>query len=198
MEENKEEQQEKQSSSQQVVKINKDKEMIVNIENFEQLYASTIFLTNEVKKAKEGLSVANFTSNFGDVREDFKRLNNKINTFVDRDLPDLVEGNQKEIKKLNLPTNEQIASLNFDIKKISNVAPALKKIRGIHIIISILMTAIVIIATMFFTKYDDEIINRYLTYNVKKEIKKENWIVPKDGYQIISKSSNRVIFEKIN
>lgn len=185
-------------NKEQVLSINKDKEMTVNIESVEELMSATIFLTEEMKKAKEGLSVANLTTDFTNVRQELKSHYDKLDTFFERDFPDLVEKNQKEIKKLNLPNDEQIASLNFDIKKISNVVPALKKIKGIHIFSSIVMTTIVIISTMFFTKYDDELINRYLTYNLKKEIKKENWIVPKDKYEIIRKSSNRVIFEKIN
>jgi hypothetical protein len=147
-----------------VVKMNAQKELVVNVENIESLLNAIEYSTNKIKDVDAIAS-----------GEALKESLQKI----------------EEIRK-NMPKQSILKSLSFEIEKLSNLDKSFSKLRGVHIAVTAALTAIITIAAMTWTEFDNKLVHNYILNGLKKE----NLVASKKFWKVQNSNKNRVVLIK--
>lgn len=163
------------------------KKLNVNLENIEDLVNIINYATNQLKEAKEG----NGTSHdYALVKKRIDLVIEIINNYNETYFPNFEKRVDRQLKKL--PNEETIKTLVFELDKLKGIDTIFQKFKTRSILLSIFITALTTTLILSYVKVDDKLLHKYLMY----QIKKNNYILPKAKYELSSKNSTKITFNK--
>ncbi|MCD6257970.1 MAG: hypothetical protein J7J31_00040 [Helicobacteraceae bacterium] len=168
-----------------VVKMNRDKELVIDIDSVEKLLLAINHSTKRLESADAIMNAEGLEKAVG-------RLNHNIKMLILDEFPKFKKEQAQQFEKM--PNEALLKNLSFEISKISSFDKAIGKIKGKHIAITAVLTAVITMVGMSYTKVDDMLIYEY----IKKDIYKKNWILDRGVYELQTNEKNRVVFTKLN
>lgn len=176
------------------LKLNSDKELTVDIKNIEDLLNSIKYATIQMEKAKEALIS-------DELDRDFSYIKSRLDDVLDKQihLREVVfENFEKDVKKsLNtsfstLPKEDTLKTLVFELNRFNKVDALLSKLNLKNTIISSIVTTVLVVGALAYTKYDDKIFANYIT----SQIKANNYVLAKSQFEITKNNQYSVEFRK--
>jgi len=179
------------SKNEDLIKLNSNKEMTVNVESIEDLLNSIKYATQKLNEAKEVAESKDLLHNISSVKGSMDLLIGRLDNLADNEVPKL----KKEVSEVGkkLPSDGMLKSLHYELEKIGGIDESFKKLRGWHIVLTSIITAIVITGSLSFAKYDDELI-RAIHLN---QVQKQNWVLSRTKYKLESNKNGIAKFKKI-
>lgn len=193
----------------ELVKLNTEKDIVVDIKSMEDLINTLNYVTKKMNESKELL----YKSNENDEKSNLFSLETKISRFSSEieALKTRVAGNRESFQRLDnnidvrltkneekllekLPKEETIKSLFFQVEKLGSIDKHFQKLKIRTIAISIVAT---IISTAGVLQYFD-LTKSVSSYLIKNKIKKENYLISKKKYLGKKLSDGSLKFTKIN
>lgn len=168
----------------QVVRLNRDKELVVDISSMESLLNAINYATSKLERADALTNAEGLEKAVG-------RLNDNIKMLVLDEIPKFKKEQSQQFEKL--PNEKVLKHLSYEIEKISGFEKAIGKIKGKHIAVTAVLTAVITMVGMSLSKYDDMFVYKF----VKQDISKTNWVLDRAIYKLENNSGSRVVFTKI-
>lgn len=175
-----------------VIKLNTEKELVVNVESIEDLLNSIKFASNKLIEAKEGLEMREIDKDYAAIKRSLELVLENSNNVRHLDLPNF----EKQLKKglEGLPKEDTLKALLFEVERFQGVDVLFKKMRTRNIIISSLIAMIVTISAIGYSGMDDKVLRIYH----HSQLQKTNFILPKTQYELVSNKNGIATFKKIN
>lgn len=175
-----------------VIKLNTEKELVVNVESIEDLLNSIKFASNKLKEAKEGLEMREIDKDYAAIKRSLDLVLENSNNVRHLDLPNFEKQLQRGLE--GLPKEDTIKALLFEVERFQGVDVLFKKMRTRNIIISSLIAMIVTISAIGYSGMDDKVLRIYH----HSQLQKTNFVLPKTQYELVSNKNGIATFKKIN
>ncbi len=171
-----------------LVKLNTNKEIVVNIDSLQDLISTITYVTNKLEEVKgdfQPIDNEKIMKSLKPIEDNIDRLKN--------DVHDTLENITKQLKLVEPAVSETlIKSFIFELERFKPVDVILNKLKTSQLVMTIITTAIV---TAGVIQYFD-LTSGTTAYFVKKNIERLNFIVPRkkftlvhirNGYKLINK-----------
>lgn len=180
------------SEESKIIKFNKEKEIVVDLKSMEDMLNAVNYTTAKLEKAKEGLEALELQKDFEPIKQNLELI--LINSTNMRDLifPNFEKALNKSLKEL--PSDDTIKSMLFEMEKFQGIDSLFNKLKIKYLIAASLISSIITVGVIGYSKIDDEFSKAYFM----KQIKEENWVVSKRMYEFKSNSNGIVVLKKIN
>lgn len=169
----------------QVVRLNKDKELIVDISSMESLLNAINYATSKLERADA-------LTNAEGLEKGVRHLNDNIKMLILDEFPKFQKQQAEHFSKL--PNEALLKNLSYEIEKISGFDKVIRKIKSWNIAVTAVLTAVITVAAMSYSKYDDRLIYEF----IKKDVSRSNWVLDRGVYELQTNDKNRVVFTKLN
>ena len=164
-------------------------DLTVSLKSIEDILNSINFVTKKMEEANEKINGGIDKSTNEYITNSLQLLKKNVNEIKDEVIP----VNLSIDKKFdNLPTENTIKALLFEVEKLGNIEKTVKKIKSSHIITTAIVTAVVTVSALSYTKLDDAVFYNY----VKSQISKNSWVLNKKIYELIQNKNNVIVFKK--
>lgn len=168
-----------------VVKMNRNKEFIIDIDSVEKLLHAINYSTKKLERADA-------ITNAEGLETQIVRLNDNIKMLILDEVPKFQKQQAEQFDKL--PSEALLKNLSYEIEKISGFDKVIRKIKSWNIAVTAIVTAVITVLGMSYSKVDDMLIYEF----IKRDISKSNWVLDRGAYELQTNDKNRVVFTKLN
>jgi len=166
------------------------KDVKVDIKSIEDILNSINFVTKKMEEANEKINGGVDAGTNEYITTSLQIIKKNVNEIKDEVIPI----NHSIDKKLDsLPSENTIKALLFEVEKLGNIEKTVKKIKSSHIFITAIVTAVVTVSALSYSKLDDAVFYNY----VKSQISKNSWVLDKKIYELKQNTNTQVVFKKI-
>ncbi len=171
-----------------LVKLNTNKEIVVNIDSLQDLISTITYVTNKLEEVKGDFQPIDNDK----IMKSLKPIEDNINRLKN-DVHDTLENVTKQLKLVEPAVSENlIKSFIFELERFKPVDSIINKLKTSQIVLTIITTAIV--TTGVIQYYD--LTQGLNSYMIKKNIKRLNIVAPYSKYNVQKISNGYKLLKK--